>query len=266
MATAVQSLFERHGARDYIGEDGISQVEHALQCATLAEQAGESDWMVLACLCHDVGHLLAFDGGIKRELMGVYGVSGHEGAGAAWLRTLRFPEWAAGVVDNHVRSKRYGIWLHPEALNDLSLASQATLRYQGGAMTREEAEAFERDPLFADSRRLRGYDNAAKVPGMTTPNLGHFCARLDGMLRERLQATEMLRGNAPVAESPAADWTCRAGGAGEELWQCPTCRHSVAVCVPQRDAPEYGACVNAAIRLHTEHVCLDLVYAHQKTW
>lgn len=38
----IQDLFARHGAA-YYGGEAISQTEHALQCAQLAEQAGESE-------------------------------------------------------------------------------------------------------------------------------------------------------------------------------------------------------------------------------
>ena len=47
--------FASHGAEPY-GE-AISQAEHALQCATLAERAGCADSLVIAALLHDIGHL-----------------------------------------------------------------------------------------------------------------------------------------------------------------------------------------------------------------
>ena len=47
--------FASHGAEPY-GE-AVSQAEHALQCATLAERAGCSDSLVVAALLHDIGHL-----------------------------------------------------------------------------------------------------------------------------------------------------------------------------------------------------------------
>jgi predicted HD phosphohydrolase len=41
------------------GAEAVSQLEHALQCADLAETAGADDDLVLACLLHDVGRFAA---------------------------------------------------------------------------------------------------------------------------------------------------------------------------------------------------------------
>ena len=45
------------GAAAYHGE-AVSQAEHALQAAELAEREGAPDALVVAALLHDVGHLL----------------------------------------------------------------------------------------------------------------------------------------------------------------------------------------------------------------
>ena len=51
-------LLHVRGAQQY-GREAVSQLEHALQCAHLAEQAGETPHTVAAALLHDLGHLLA---------------------------------------------------------------------------------------------------------------------------------------------------------------------------------------------------------------
>ena len=53
----VEQLFARHGAAQYSGEP-VTQLEHTLQTAQLAEQHGAGDTLVTACLLHDLGHLL----------------------------------------------------------------------------------------------------------------------------------------------------------------------------------------------------------------
>ena len=53
----IERLFLRHGAQQYSGEP-VTQLEHALQTAHLAEQPGADDALVTACLLHDLGHLL----------------------------------------------------------------------------------------------------------------------------------------------------------------------------------------------------------------
>ncbi|MEO8527114.1 MAG: phosphohydrolase, partial [Caldimonas sp.] len=53
----IGQLFARHGAEQYSGEP-VTQLEHALQTAHLAEQSDAGDELVTACLLHDLGHLL----------------------------------------------------------------------------------------------------------------------------------------------------------------------------------------------------------------
>jgi len=53
----VVSLLQRRGQNQY-GMEAINQLEHALQCANLAEKAGETPETIVASLLHDLGHLL----------------------------------------------------------------------------------------------------------------------------------------------------------------------------------------------------------------
>ena len=53
----IELLFARHGPAQYSGEP-VTQLEHALQTAHLAEQSDADDALVTACLLHDLGHLL----------------------------------------------------------------------------------------------------------------------------------------------------------------------------------------------------------------
>ena len=50
---AIEQAFRRRG-QDHYGE-GVSQQEHALQAAWLAEQAGAPAALVVAALLHDIG-------------------------------------------------------------------------------------------------------------------------------------------------------------------------------------------------------------------
>ncbi|MDH4377113.1 MAG: phosphohydrolase, partial [Ramlibacter sp.] len=51
----IHRLLEVRGQSQY-GMEAISQLEHALQCAHLAEEADETPQTVVACLLHDLGH------------------------------------------------------------------------------------------------------------------------------------------------------------------------------------------------------------------
>lgn len=99
---AFQYLWLSEGM-DYIGES-VSQLEHALQCAYFAEQAGHSQEVILACLFHDIGH---FASDTKQNKMADLGVVHHEWIGAQLAYILGFSAKVALLIGNHVNAKRY---------------------------------------------------------------------------------------------------------------------------------------------------------------
>ena len=153
----VFSLYERFGDSDYIGEP-VSQIEHMSQAAELAMAEGFDDEVVLAAFFHDIGHIC----GESAENMGGFGVVSHERLGADFLRRAGFSERMARLVEYHVQAKRYLTLKEAGYYERLSEASRRTLEYQGGVMTVEEAEIFEKDPLCAVSLRMRQWDELAK--------------------------------------------------------------------------------------------------------
>ena len=54
---AIKQILLETGGERYGGED-ISQLQHALQCASLAEAAKASPALISAALLHDIGHLV----------------------------------------------------------------------------------------------------------------------------------------------------------------------------------------------------------------
>lgn len=153
------TLYEQHGAEDYIGEP-VSQLEHMSQAAELAMEHGFDDEVVVAAFFHDIGHLCVHRTGAN-DLHG-FGTVSHEKVGADYLREKGFPERVALLVENHVQAKRYLTARFPEYYEKLSDASKKTLEYQGGKMTEIEAKRFERDPLFMEYIRMRMWDEEAK--------------------------------------------------------------------------------------------------------
>ncbi|QXI38260.1 phosphonate degradation HD-domain oxygenase [Pseudomonas xantholysinigenes] len=160
------TLYQRHGSADYIGE-AITQLEHMSQAAQLAMAEGYDDEVVLAAFFHDIGHLCA-EG---QASMGGYGVVSHERLGADYLRQAGFSERMARLVQYHVEAKRYLTLRQPGYYERLSEASRRTLGYQGGVMSEVEADAFEGDPLFAVSLRMREWDELAKEVGVEVMDL-----------------------------------------------------------------------------------------------
>lgn len=153
------ALYEKFGSADYIGEP-VSQLEHMSQSAQLAISENFDDEVILAAFFHDIGHICVMNN-FENSMEG-YGVKRHEKIGADYLRSKGFPERVAQLVENHVQAKRYLTFKFPEYLNSLSEASIMTLGFQGGIMTQEEAAAFENDPLFETSIRMRKWDELAK--------------------------------------------------------------------------------------------------------
>src|SRR5690349_10889305 len=123
----IAGLFASRGQALYFGE-AVSEAEHALQAAHLAEREGAGDDLVAAALLHDIGHLLHGLG----EDVADRGVDGrHEVAGHAWLARWFAPA-VAEPVRLHVAAKRYLCATDPAYLARLSPASRQSLELQGG--------------------------------------------------------------------------------------------------------------------------------------
>jgi len=67
-------------------------------------------------------------------------------------------------------------------LGQLSPASRRSLELQGGAFTPAEVKAFELNRYHQDAVRLRHWDDAAKVPGLSVPPLVSYRPRLAKLL------------------------------------------------------------------------------------
>ena len=167
-------LFARRGEEAYHGES-VSQTEHALQAAELAEREGAPDWLVVAALLHDVGHLL--DG--QDEDLADCGVDGHhEEAGCHWLARTFGPN-VTEPIRLHVAAKRYLCAVEPAYLVGLSPASRLSLSLQGGLMEADEVASFENCPSWREAIRLRRWDDMAKVARLTVPRLSYYRNRLE---------------------------------------------------------------------------------------
>ncbi len=157
------TLYETYGRADYIGEP-VSQIEHMSQSAMLAINEGYDDEVVLAAFFHDIGHICVMYN--EDNNMGGFGMKSHEKIGADFLRQKGFSKRIARLVENHVQAKRYLTFISPDYYDRLSEASKKTLEFQGGKMSREEADDFEKDPLFDLSIRMRHWDEQAKEMNM----------------------------------------------------------------------------------------------------
>jgi len=178
VVTEILSLFQTKGDRAYEGE-GVSQLEHALQSAHLAEHDGAAPELVCAALLHDIGHLIN-DRGETPTLRGEDDL--HQYMALPFLRPA-FPEAVLGAIRLHVDAKRYLCAIRPGYREALSEDSKRSLALQGGVFAPAQAERFIRQPFAADAVKVRLWDDAAKVPGLPTPGLAHFEAILRTVAR-----------------------------------------------------------------------------------
>ena len=140
ITTKIFNLFKSHGANNYLGED-ITEEEHMIQCAMLAEEAGYSDEVILGSLFHDIGHLVGLDEDLDHMAKGV-GIKRHDIVGAEYLTQLGFPETLCQLVRHHVNAKRYLVFKRKDYHDRLSKASKQTLIHQGGPMDEKKQQSL----------------------------------------------------------------------------------------------------------------------------
>jgi phosphonate degradation associated HDIG domain protein len=168
----IEQLFAHKGGEQYTGEP-VTQLEHALQTATQAENEGADDALVTAALLHDLGHLLHELGDTPSE-RGIDDV--HQYRAIPFLRGL-FPDEVLGAISRHVDAKRYLCATRADYFGNLSDDSRRSLQLQGGVFDVRQAEAFIAQPGAGGAVRLRIWDDLAKTAGLPTPPLSHFLGR-----------------------------------------------------------------------------------------
>jgi [1-hydroxy-2-(trimethylamino)ethyl]phosphonate dioxygenase len=173
----IRTAFARRGAETY-GE-GVSQLEHALQCAMCAERDGAGPALIAATLLHDIGHLIH---DLPQDIA-VHGIDAqHESLGSAWL-SRHFGPAVTEPVRLHVAAKRYLATTEAGYFKILSPASVQSLELQGGLMSADERARFAAERFAEDAIRLRRWDDEGKMMGARTPGLAHFERYLAESLR-----------------------------------------------------------------------------------
>jgi [1-hydroxy-2-(trimethylamino)ethyl]phosphonate dioxygenase len=165
----ILDLLASKGSARY-GRECVSQTEHALQCAALAEKQGAADSLVGAALLHDLGHLFhkrdSAEMGQERDDRHEHIASGHLSRqfGAALVEPIRL----------HVDAKRWLCANEAGYFDTLSQGSVRSLDLQGGPFAANESDAFLKRPFASDAIALRRWDDLAKVPGAATRGLADY--------------------------------------------------------------------------------------------
>ena len=165
----LEDIFERRGGEEYLGEP-VTMAEHMLQGATIAEQNGEPEIIVVSALLHDIGHFTSE--------FGMFSMKDtedrlHEDAGAKVLQNF-FPQLVIDCVQYHVAAKRYLCATRPSYFYKLSEASIHSLNLQGGPMCDDEVREFEKNPYLKDIIKVRYLDEAGKSEDMSIPSFSYF--------------------------------------------------------------------------------------------
>jgi len=179
IVSRIEQLFLARGRRfhDQAGRgEFVTALEHALQCAQLAEWAQAEPPLVAAALLHDIGHLLIdADDPARTE--------GHEVLAARFLE-LDFDPEVVQPIRLHVLAKRYLVTIDPSYADKLGEASRHALIRQGGPLSEREVEAFEAAPFAAQAVALRRWDDLAQVVGKKTPSLDYYAGLLETFQQE----------------------------------------------------------------------------------
>jgi len=172
------ALYAERGGSLY-GE-AVTQIQHALQCACLAEADGAPASLIVAALLHDVGHLFETEAYAPEPEVD----RRHEIVGAQALKGL-FGEAVRTPIAMHVGAKRYLCFKDPAYLEGLSPASVQSLALQGGPFTAAEAAAFEGRPYWREALALRRYDDLGKAAEPAARAMADFAPLMRGLLINR---------------------------------------------------------------------------------
>lgn len=152
----LRHLFLSFGRIPYVHP--VNHLEHAIQCATLAERDGAPAWLITAALTHDIGRLVQAGHGIIDS--DDTDDDQHEVIGSQWL-SERFDGRVARTVAAHVAARRYLCATEAGYMRSLCIEHQRALALQGGPMCSVELKRFESEPVSRDAIRLTRWDDHA---------------------------------------------------------------------------------------------------------
>ena len=155
-----------HGQSSY--DPSVSQLEHALQTAHLAQQESQLPHLVVASLLHDIGHLMLDEHDERGDFL--HQDWAHEAVAARALSEF-FSSNVVTPVQRHVSAKRLLCSLDAAYYEGLSEASKRSFAVQGGPLSQFEAERLQALEGMPDAMALRRWDDRAKVHGVEVPEL-----------------------------------------------------------------------------------------------
>lgn len=156
--------------------EAIAPLQHALQCAQLAENEGAPVALITAALLHGAGQPNEDD---------------REPARVAWEAEAAadavLGRWFGPEVCEPVRllpaARRYLCAVEPGYLDALSHAARHAVACSGGPMSGAETTAFEGQPFAGDALRLLRWKDRCQAPLAETASLAQFLPYALGCMR-----------------------------------------------------------------------------------
>jgi predicted HD phosphohydrolase len=168
------------------GESGVTELEHALQSAELADHAGADDELVFAAMLHDVGRYAVPQELVSDTLQEVDiadNALGHGEQGAQLMANM-LPARSLFCIRYHAESKLYLCQTNPNYRAKLAGASVKTLAVQSTDYYQARLDELSAHRWWQDAIRVRVWDDAAKVRGRVTRHLDYWTGRLEIFLDE----------------------------------------------------------------------------------
>lgn len=113
-------LYQKYGNKDYLIDESITQIQHALQAAHIAKICQAPDYIVIGLLLHDIGQLVGLDREFNINSLHTF----HDTLGAKWLKQEGFQREIINIAKYHTLYKVLLCNQDKKYFSTLSKASQ----------------------------------------------------------------------------------------------------------------------------------------------
>lgn len=121
-------LFNKYGHETYMIDENITQLNHALQAAHIAEFVGAPNVIVLGMLLHDIGQLIGRKKKIDISVEELHLT--HDDLAYQWLKDRNFPQIVCDIARYHTAIKVQLCQDDPDYFDRLSSASKQSYLFQ----------------------------------------------------------------------------------------------------------------------------------------
>lgn len=136
--------------------NGITKIDNMLLSAIEAQNNNEPEYLILACLFHELGYYL------RNEYLNFHDIHNHNLIATDYLMNLGMNARVCYLVEKFLESKRYLYTINAEMYNNLPYLEKIILQNQGGLMTSDELFHFELDDEFPNFIRIIKYNTIKK--------------------------------------------------------------------------------------------------------